>query len=826
MNTDLLWLSQAGREALPALGNKAARLSQAYQAGFPVPPGFCLPVGLYQSRLLALGEERLAALVRARRYEAVRAWLQQEALPEQIRAPLLSQYRVLRQLARGEVAVRSSSTAEDLPGHSFAGLYTSLLGIGDEAALLQAVRDCWASYWNDEAAAYREQAGLDHLTHGMAVLVQAMVQPLVSGVFFTQAFAGETDTAVIEFVQGEGEKLVSGEAQASSLYVSKKSGRVYNAGSHSAEMDLTRLVSLGSAVERSQGQPQDIEWVMDTAGELWILQTRPITQFPRKRADARLEMEPGWLITYDEPFSTLGCELAVERYKQWVRAINDHFRLTFKPVMQNRDGLLYYRPSWRQVKLPLQLWMHFWQLAAWLLAAWTHRRYTGRILPDFERRLQALDREDLQALDPKKLLNGFNQAVQLYLEYQYTSYPIGTAATLSASLLDRACRLLFGPGRPWNALDFLTGLEDVSVRRGLEMEKLALTLREGLPETVLSVLDAAGLASARGKVKNGRRFEDQLQEFLQKFGYIWADRYPRDPAWELNQESVALSLSHAALQAPAGKTFSQRHAQQQARRSEAVRQAQERLGQGRPLPWRRLLFDWLLGRAERYFPYKEDRNHNTYRAVAVIRRYTREIGSRLAGRGMLRAAEDVFFLEREEIERLLWAPRPDARLLQRVDARRDTFEKTRRRVQRRPAQWNAVEPAGTQAGAGAFVELSGEVCSPGLARGPARFVSGLGELQRVQPGEILVCTQLRPAWSSVFARAGGVVIEMGSLLSHGSTLAREYGIPVVINVAGLTDLIRDGDWVTVDGNLGQVVVQRSAPAVEAGKWDSLVQQPG
>lgn len=824
MNKTLTWLSQATRADLAALGKKAARLSTALQSGFPVPPGFCLPVALYQERLRSLGERRLAELVRARRYRAIHAWLLEAELPGELRGALLEQYRLLQQLARGEVAVRSSSTAEDLPGHSFAGLYTTLLGVGDEAGLLRAVRECWASYWNEEAAAYRDQAGIDHLAGGMAVLVQAMVRPLVSGVFFTQAFAGDADTAVIDFVQGEGEKLVSGEAQAGSLYVSKNSGRLYNTGAQGAEMDLTRLVRLGSAVERSQGRPQDIEWVMDPAGEIWILQTRPITVFPRKRAEASIEMEPGWLITYDEPFSTLGCELAIERYQQWVRAINEHFRLAFKPVIENREGLLYYRPAWRQVKLPLQLWMHFWQLAAWLLAGRTHRRYAGRVLPDFERRLQALDRVDPQELDLKKLLGGFRQAVQLYLEYQYTSYAIGAAATLSAGLLDRACRPLFGPQKRWNALDFLTGLEDVSVRRGLEMEKLALALQQVLPRAVLSVLDGAGQAPAPQKTEYEVRLETQLQDFIKEFGYIWADRYPRDPAWELNRESVSLSLSHAAQQGPGGQTFSQRHALQQARRLDAVRQAQERLDRG--IPWRRWLFDWLLGRAERYFPYKEDRNHNTYRAVAVVRRYTREIGARLAARGMLRAVEDVFYLQREEIERLMRAPRPDARLLRQVEARKDSFEKTRRRVQRRSGGWNAVEGEERPVGAGSFVELRGEVCSPGLARGPARFVSGLGELQRVQPGEILICTQLRPAWSSVFARAGGVVIEIGSLLSHGSTLAREYGIPVVINVAGVTGQIRDGDWVTVDGNLGQVIVQRSAPAVEAGKWDSLVQQPG
>jgi pyruvate,water dikinase len=277
----------------------------------------------------------------------------------------------------------------------------------------------------------------------------------------------------------------------------------------------------------------------------------------------------------------------------------------------------------------------------------------------------------------------------------------------------------------------------------------------------------------------------------------------------MNQEALAASLSIAAQAAPE-ESLEIRHQQQQCQREETVQQALSTLAPpdshvlARGFPVKKWIFNMLLRRAEKLFPHKENRNHSTYHSMMVIRQIAREIGSRMQARQLLPAAEDLFFLELEEIEMLLNKPGTASWLLKKINQRKASYLRSRQHIYQRAggerSRWNVEHMEA--------IEVKGDPCSPGLAKGPARLVNGPGELQRVRPGEIVVCTQLRPAWSAVFSRAGGVVIEMGSLLSHGSALAREYGIPAVINVADITSLVRENDWLVVDGNQGRVAIER------------------
>lgn len=801
----LIDLSEIDRQHRSGVGNKTGRLSELIRAGFAVPAGFCIPQEVYIRHMQGIQDPDLRALIHARAFAGIRSQIQQLKLDPAMQAQIIERYR--RLLAAGNaggavhVAVRSSSTAEDMQSHSFAGVYESVLHVGDEAALLQAVLACWASYWSDEAINYRERAGLDHLAYGMAVLVQVMIPPVLSGVFFTRASSQDEHTALIEYVPGVGAGLMNGETRAERLLVERRSGRLLAPSPLEAEMDVSRLVSLGLSVERNQGAPQDIEWLVDRSGKIWILQTRPITIYPEGIVTPVDGSADDWRITYDEPFSTLGCEIALHRYEQWIRAINASFRTHFKPEMRNLDGLLYYKPYWRRTGPSLRMWMRLWQIVLWLRANRIHRQYTHQILPAHRQRLFALEQVDITSAKWTELVEGFTQAVDAYLQFQYTSYAVGAAATLSAGFFNRICQLFFRGENRWNALDFLAGLNDISVRREMAVDSLGQKLRRFFTRAELAELDYTRLLTVQKKGEPGQRYWGELQAFLDEYGYVWADRYPRDPAWELNQDALAASLQHAAL-AGSDATLFLRHQRQQKRRREAIRRATMRLSNRSLFPWRVFIFRLFFRRAEKIFPYKEDRNHHTYRSVLVIRRYALEIGRRLAERQILSDARDVFFLTMEEIQQMWTVTRPLVAQLRAVEARKQRYLRSRQRVQH-PAQVRDWDHR-PEAAQGTQVEVKGEACSPGLAQGPARLVSGLGELQRIRPGDIVICTQLRPAWSSVFARAGGVVIEMGSLLSHGSTLAREYGIPVVINVAGIMQTIQENDWVVVDGNLGKV----------------------
>ena len=159
------------RADIGTAGGKGANLGELLRAGFPVPLGFVLTTAAYDRFVAASGlhAQLTAELSELHSGDAAlhQAFLS-AAVPDEIAEAACAAYRALG----GAVAVRSSATAEDLPGSTFAGQQETFLGVAGEEALLQAVRACWASLWSERAVAYRQQHGVDHTAIKMAVVVQ------------------------------------------------------------------------------------------------------------------------------------------------------------------------------------------------------------------------------------------------------------------------------------------------------------------------------------------------------------------------------------------------------------------------------------------------------------------------------------------------------------------------------------------------------------------------------------------------------------------------------------------------------------------------------
>jgi pyruvate,water dikinase len=783
-------------------------------AGFPVPEGFCITSEAYreharQSDILASQATEKDEWPFEQTYQNL---LGVELNPVLVDA-VLESYRRLTNLFPGPVAVRSSATAEDLLGHSFAGLYGTVLDVRDESSLLDAIRRCWASYWSQEAVFYRQHIRIGHAEHSMAVLVQMMVQSRTAGVIFTQAPGHQGQSALaVEFVAGSGEALVSGTARASRYIIDRETKHPLDQSRQGTGLDpslLNRLVSLGLEIERYQGGPQDIEWCVDEAGRIWILQTRPVAGVADVRPVPEVDRSTKLTRAYDEPFSTLGCDLALRRHQRWVESINDYHKTRFKSEMQVINGILYYEPSWRSAKGLLQLWMASWKFIRWLSADRIHREYTEIVVPAHLARLEEIDQADISGLDSVTLMSRFDASIENYLDLQYISLPANGIATTSADLLDRLCRLWFRKGDTIRASDLLSGLDNLTVERDLALHRLGQALGEVLTPGNLAKMDYPTLSELQCRDNSGQRVSDALRTFFDRYGYVWADRYPRDPGWEVDQDAAVASLAHVS-QLPPSAGLPAAHARQKEYQAQIIEEATQRLSARGLLSLRWTVFRWVLRRAERFFPSKEDRNHYVYQSVMVIRKYAREIGRRLAAQGVFESPEDIFFLTWEEIREALAGQGEVSVLRRQVKERRYLYQQSRRQWVRPRASVRLLEPRVWNGDENTSTEYIGEPCSPGVASGPARLVNGLGELFRVQPGDIMVCTEMRPAWSPVLARAGGVVVEVGSLLSHGATLAREYGVPAVFNIPGITQIVRDGSQVVVDGNRGTVSIDEIA----------------
>ena len=324
-----------------SVGGKAASLGSLSQAGIAVPRGFVVLASAFRQAMSLLDPS--GALVRsvsevpagdvpgiARAAAAVRERIVASALPPEVGAEIEAGYRSLDASSGASsgtasgaydavVAVRSSATMEDSSEASFAGLQDTYLGVRGVEAVLDRVRSCWASLYNDESVAYRRRMGLAEDGLAMAVIIQRMISPRAAGVMFTRSpVTGDRSVVAIEGTWGLGSALVAGDVTPDAFTVSKVTGEITGrrigaklrlhsfqpngkgivvqampgGQRHSpciTDDEARALTSVGRQVEDLYGVPQDIEWALlgddschsalhgEPADRIVLLQSRPET---------------------------------------------------------------------------------------------------------------------------------------------------------------------------------------------------------------------------------------------------------------------------------------------------------------------------------------------------------------------------------------------------------------------------------------------------------------------------------------------------------------------------------------------------------------------
>ncbi len=315
------------------VGGKGASLARLAAAGLPVPDGFHVTTAAYEqfvavnqleseiSAALAGIDSAQPAMLEAAALR-IRAAFEAAQMPEAIATEITAAYATLGQPS---VAVRSSATAEDLPGLSFAGQQETYLNVQGVPAVLAAVQRCWGSLWTPRAIGYRLQHGIDQQTVRLAVVVQRLVIAEAAGILFTaDPVSSQRDHALISASWGLGEVVVGGMVTPDSLTVEKASGQVLDrqtadkqvmtvrTASATAEQPVpealrrapvldnaaaARLTALGVQIEQLYGQPMDIEWAW-ADGQFFILQARPITALPAIETAPLTWPKPPWGVMY------------------------------------------------------------------------------------------------------------------------------------------------------------------------------------------------------------------------------------------------------------------------------------------------------------------------------------------------------------------------------------------------------------------------------------------------------------------------------------------------------------------------------------------------
>ena len=316
MNEFILDFSQVDRENIAEVGGKGANLGEMTQAGFPVPPGFAITAYAYRHFIEENDlQKQIKSLIKSANFKRpqelqeaskkIRHLIERGTIPLDIKKETLARYSKMGSFLReARVAVRSSATAEDLPGASFAGQQESFLNVLGDANLMESVRLCWSSLFTPRAIFYREEKGFDHFKVALCVIVQKMIESEVSGIAFTNdPTTGDKHKMVIEAIWGLGELIVQGDVTPDKYELERHSLEILNiekvaqtkqlvrAGHDNKERSVPRhrqnrqklsderIKELAKILQKIHAHyyfPQDIEWALDR-GKFYIIQSRPIT---------------------------------------------------------------------------------------------------------------------------------------------------------------------------------------------------------------------------------------------------------------------------------------------------------------------------------------------------------------------------------------------------------------------------------------------------------------------------------------------------------------------------------------------------------------------
>ena len=358
----------------------------------------------------------------------------------------------------------------------------------------------------------------------------------------------------------------------------------------------------------------------------------------------------------------------------------------------------------------------------------------------------------------------------------------------------------------------LAGLGDMEdANSGLDLWRLALAADSNpqLRDIILSNDDWQTISHRLTRTESGKEFLALWNEFMDRHGFHCRAEIELFNARWAETPDYILSMLGSYVRSTGKTDPLENHRKLREQREQLTRKCRNSLRN----PIKRMLFNYLLVRAQRGSVFRENIKCEIVRLLKAVRIMLLELGKRLNAESLLRDPKDIFFLKLEEIESATQG-RAGFDVSAIIAGRRSEYD-----------HWQTITPPSTIVGrfdpqktAPAPLETGAEVLkglavSAGVVTGNARVILRADAHQQLLPGEILVAPFTDPGWTPYFVPAAAVVMDQGSLLSHGSIVAREYGIPAVVNVGDATKIIKTGQTIQVDGNLGlvRIVGWGSAP---------------
>ncbi len=736
------------------VGFKAYRLGQLLKAGFPVPPGWVIPID----------------------------W----SHPIQIPFVFKTAY-----------AVRSSALGEDDEHQSAAGKYRTILNVSSRKEFEEAIQQVQASYAQDKVEK-KEKKG--------AVLIQKMVRAQWSGVLFTRDPIEGKPFYILEGSPGTG-GVVSGKETPQRLRIAHQEPELPKDETFLPKEAVQQLIDYGQRIENFfDGLPQDIEWAWDGA-KVWILQARPVTNlvpvWTRKIAS---EVIPGavrpltWSINrpltcgvWGELFTLVLQERAQGLdFEQTATLHRSHayFNATllgdiFRRMGLPEQGLAFLVRGEKFTRPPLKATVQnipgLWQLIQ------KERKLVQQFKRDQRQQfiplIRKLEKLRYEWMDPQEIW-------QQILEIQV----VLTRATLYNILgpLGFALRnKLFAIPDPWLRSASTTLPEVASIKALTDLAKRARRLlASGLQQNaVLSTLEES---------PEGKAILQELEAWLQQYGYL--SEVGTDiavPTWKEKPQTLYDLFATLVVNKPA----------------EPVEELSLTTLEDSTVPEEQpktKLEQWRLAQVAPRATLKGAIAEVYARLLAHLRWILVHLEERWVEQGLLAASGDIFFLEVSEIRQLAQEPDHfDPKPI--ITLRRQQYDHDCQAQIPNLVYGNvlpeAVEPETLKAEqTDGTTQLQGIPGSPGIKEGTVQIVTSLYGAYTINRETILVVPYTDAGWAPLLVQAGALISEVGGQLSHGAIVAREYGLPAVMNIPGATKKFQNGQRVRVDGTKGGVFV--------------------
>ena len=740
------------------VGKKAATLSQLKRWGYDVPSGWVLPPGDDAEPLIAFLDPSPAH-------------------------PLI---------------VRSSAMGEDTESASAAGQYLSQANVCSRIDLRQAIANCRAAYDLESASQYRQDRHI--VPEGMAILVQEQIQGIFSGVAFSRdPITGGENAVAIEAMAGGAEQVVSGRITPECYQVHFSAATALDSPLEvqgPLEVVPLELVSRVARLTRDlearyHGIPQDLEWTYD-GQVLWVLQARPITTLlPIWTRRIASEVIPGvlhpltWSLNQPLTCGVWG-DLFTLVLAQRVEGLNFHDMATLHYSQAYFNASLLGQ-IFRRMGLPPESLEFLTRGASMSRPAlsvmlrntpglWRLAQREWRLPQDFARDssqwfeplLQRLSQSQLDTFSPEDLLDQIDQILTGLRRATYYSILAPLSVALRQAILKVADEELDTQALP----------EMQSLR---SLQELALASRHLFDDWhEMATVSSADLFTALSESPDGQSVLEQFDQFLGQYGYL--SEVATDisvPTWQEDPRVVRQRFTQMLLHplppspaAPPSVRWQQKN-------------VQNRLD--------------LKGRVAELYN----------RLLAELRWHILALEQRWLSATTLNQPGDIFFLKFSEIRALNEDTTPDliSSLAQTLDQRRSQLQADQQRSSIPMVVYGAPIPS-THLLTERFLtasQLHGIGASPGQVEGQVKVVRSLQALpHQLSTNTILVVPYTDAGWGPLLASAGGIIAEVGGRLSHGAIIAREYGIPAVMDLSHATEYLKDGQRVRLDGSNGLV----------------------